>query len=181
MWVHTGAFALAALGMTMITISLPLALALYAPFVPFFTGSRFLVLYQRVGADDIFVFVDGWRQSGRMIVPKTDDAHGRRAVLVRRMTFTYRRTASAVVNTRFTTASAFFGTAVSPVMPIAAFGVFAAPSDRDELRARLHVVARRRPRPRNLVWARARLRLLLPVRAAAEGRGRLRRDDRVGR
>ena len=112
MWVHTGAFALAALGMTMITISLPLALALYAPFVPFFTQLHILAVFiiLGVGADDIFVFVDGWRQSGRMIVPKTDDAHGRRAVLVRRMTFTYRRTASAVFNTSFTTATAFFGT-----------------------------------------------------------------------
>ena len=42
------------------------------------------------------------------------------------MTFTYRRTASAVFNTSFTTATAFFGTAVSPVMPINAFGIFAA-------------------------------------------------------
>ena len=128
MWVHTGSPRIAALGMTMITISLPLALALYAPFVPFFTQLHILAVFiiLGVGADDIFVFVDGWRQSGRMIVPKTDDAHGRRAVLVRRMTFTYRRTASAVFNTSFTTATAFFGTAVSPVMPIAAFGVFAA-------------------------------------------------------
>ena len=125
MWVHTGARARGARHDYDHDQS-AVALALYAPFVLFFTQLHILAVFiiLGVGADDIFAWstaavgADDW--------PKTDDAHGRRAVLVRRMTFTYRRTASAVFNTSFTTATAFFGTAVSPVMPIAAFGVFAA-------------------------------------------------------
>lgn len=72
-----------------------------------------------VGADDIFVFTDAWRQSA------SEPPHIS-ASLETRMVFTYVRTAHAVFNTSFTTALAFAGTAVSPVMPIAAFGVFAA-------------------------------------------------------
>ena len=70
----------------------------------------FLVL--GVGADDIFVFMDAWR-------------HGASMPLVDRMVYTYSHTAKAVFSTSFTTAVAFFTTAMSDIMPIASFGVFA--------------------------------------------------------
>ena len=46
--------------------------------------------------------------------------------LTRRVDYAYSRTASAVFNTSFTTALAFICTGVSPLMPISAFGWFAA-------------------------------------------------------
>ena len=55
-----------------------------------------------VGADDIFVFFDAWRQSAQM-PPHIS------ASLTLRLQFALRRTASAVFNTSFTTAMAFIG------------------------------------------------------------------------
>ena len=65
------------------------------------------------GADDIFVFMDAWRHASEM-------------PLEARMKYTYKHTAQAVFATSFTTAVAFFTTAMSDIMPIASFGVFAA-------------------------------------------------------
>lgn len=70
-----------------------------------------------VGADDIFVFMDAWRQTATMA--STPD-------YASRMAHTYRRTALTVLNTSLTTAIAFFATAAAPIMPIASFGLFAA-------------------------------------------------------
>merc|ERR1711865_768724 len=82
----------------------------------------FLVL--GVGADDVFVLTDGWKQSVRDVVPVPGETKKER--LVRRMTYAYGRTASAVFNTSFTTAMAFVSTAISPIMTISTFGTFAA-------------------------------------------------------
>mmetsp|Transcript_47970 Transcript_47970/g.133829 ORF Transcript_47970/g.133829 Transcript_47970/m.133829 type:complete len:367 (+) Transcript_47970:880-1980(+) len=45
---------------------------------------------------------------------------------VRRMEYAYSRAMKAVFNTSWTTAMAFFATAVSPIMPISTFGIYAA-------------------------------------------------------
>jgi hypothetical protein len=81
----------------------------------------FLVL--GIGADDLFVMVDGWRQT-EVDVPRlngevTDDWYHRRLAV------SYSRTMQAVFNTSFTTAMAFISTAISPIMPISAFGIYA--------------------------------------------------------
>ena len=52
--------------------------------------SRLLVL--GVGADDVFVMTDGWKQSVRDVVPVPGETKKER--LVRRMTYAYGRTAS---------------------------------------------------------------------------------------
>ena len=79
--------------------------------------SVFVVL--GVGADDIFVFFDAWRQSATLPPPISSS-------VTSRLTFTLRRSTAAIFNTSFTTAIAFFATGVSPIMPLAAFGTYAA-------------------------------------------------------
>ena len=71
-----------------------------------------------VAADDIFVFTDAWRQSGRERTIRKD--------LVKRMNYTWRRAAKAMLVTSSTTAIAFLSSAFSKLMPIRSFGIFAA-------------------------------------------------------
>ena len=71
-----------------------------------------------VAADDIFVFIDAWKQSGRERVIRKD--------LVKRMNYTWRRAAKAMLVTSSTTAFAFLASAFSKLMPIRSFGIFAA-------------------------------------------------------
>ena len=75
-----------------------------------------------VGADDVFVLVDAWKQSQAFVPDQGSDLD----TLAMRLKYSMVRTAQAVFNTSFTTAAAFFATAVSPIMPIATFGVFSA-------------------------------------------------------
>jgi predicted RND superfamily exporter protein len=72
----------------------------------------FLVL--GVGADDVFVFVDKWKLTNEKLP------------LDMRLHETIDHALQAVFNTSFTTIIAFVATAISPIMPIAAFGIFAA-------------------------------------------------------
>ena len=71
----------------------------------------FLVL--GISADDIFVFVDAWRQSERVdqSIVKHDDIHAR-------MAYTFRRAFRTMAFTSSTTAVAFFASYFSPLMPI---------------------------------------------------------------
>ena len=73
-----------------------------------------------VGADDIFVFADAFKQSAT--------EHGGIGVDRKhaRLYFAYMRSSQAVWNTSFTTAMAFVATAISPIMPVSSFGIFAA-------------------------------------------------------
>jgi len=119
---HTGSLSLGLLGMVMILLSLPLAIFFYILLrVQYFAMIHVLAVFivLGIGADDIFVFADAWRQSASMDREIS-------ASLTRRMNFAYSRTAQAVFNTSFTTAVAFIATGVSPVMPVAAFGYYAA-------------------------------------------------------
>ena len=116
---HTGSFPLGCLAILQIVLSLPMALFFYAPFVPYFSNLHLLALFLclGVGADDVFVFMDAWRQSASQPSLRT---------LAARMVYTYERTFYTVLNTSFTTAIAFFASATASIMPIASFGVFAA-------------------------------------------------------
>jgi len=119
--VHTGSFALGCFAILQIVLSVPLSLFFYVVIfqIPYFAQVHNLAIFiiLGVGADDIFVFMDAWRQSSTMPEMKT---------LVDRMRHTYARTSFTVLNTSLTTAIAFFSTAAAPIMPIASFGVFAA-------------------------------------------------------
>lgn len=122
MCIHMQSLALGLLGILMIILSLPMALFFYLIFgVEYFAQVHILAVFivLGVGADDVFVFMDAWRQSASMPPPISGSYETR-------MKFAYGRCAQAVFNTSFTTAIAFLTSAVSPVMPVASFGYFAA-------------------------------------------------------
>mmetsp|Transcript_59645 Transcript_59645/g.136805 ORF Transcript_59645/g.136805 Transcript_59645/m.136805 type:complete len:1076 (-) Transcript_59645:308-3535(-) len=120
---HSGSLVMALLGIAQIVLSLPIALFFYSALlrIAWFSQMHILAFFVvlGIGADDIFVFLDAWRQS------KALPAHIS-ATLESRLAHAYRRTAFAVFNTSFTTAIAFFATGLSTIMPIAAFGIYAA-------------------------------------------------------
>ena len=118
---HTGSFPLGCFAIMQIILSVPLALFIYVPLlnVPYFAQVHILAIFLclGVGADDVFVYYDAWRQSEFTDEPTT---------LVDRVHKTYERTFFTVFNTSFTTAIAFFACATASIMPIASFGIFAA-------------------------------------------------------
>merc|ERR1719223_831609 len=125
--IHIESFFIASVGMLQIVLSLPFARLFYSIIgqVAYFSTLQSLVIFLvlGIGADDVFVLVDGWRQSQVDVprLPGEDDE----ALLHRRLAACYSRTMQAVFNTSFTTAMAFVSTAISPVMPISAFGIYA--------------------------------------------------------
>ncbi len=127
-FVHTGSAFMASMGMLQIVTSLPIGNFIYKVFfgIPYFDTLHTLVIFLvlGVGADDVFVLVDGWKQTAETVLRKSgeDDT----SLLHRRLTIAYARTAQAVFNTSFTTAMAFVATAISPIMPISTFGIYAA-------------------------------------------------------
>lgn len=74
-----------------------------------------------IAADDIFVFMDAWKQSehvGPEAMQKENDSGVPKAELKRRMAYSFRRSARAMSITSSTTAAAFFANLFSPIMPI---------------------------------------------------------------
>lgn len=72
-----------------------------------------------IAADDVFVFIDAWRQSAE--VPEEI----MQGDLKRRMAYTFRRASRAMSVTSSTTMAAFFANVFSNVMPIKSFGIYA--------------------------------------------------------
>lgn len=68
-----------------------------------------------IGADDVFVFVDTWKET----------SHNKYISLAHRMSDCYRRASLAMLYTSLTTAIAFIVSATSPFLGINTFGVFA--------------------------------------------------------
>ena len=66
---------------------------------------------------------DAWKQSKTAVHRAAGDS--KMDFLTNRMFYAYKRTASAVFNTSFTTAMAFVSTGISPMMSISTFGWFA--------------------------------------------------------
>ncbi|KAK2158902.1 hypothetical protein LSH36_162g08051 [Paralvinella palmiformis] len=85
----------------------------YRYFGIFHVLALFIIL--GIGADDVFVFVDTWK----------DTAHHRYASLAHRMSDCYRKASLAMMFTSLTTAQAFIVSATSPFLGIGTFGVFA--------------------------------------------------------
>ena len=67
-----------------------------------------------IGADDVFVFYDTWRESGHYKFPS----------MAHRLSFVYRRASLAMMWTSATTAVAFIVSATSPFLGVNSFGVF---------------------------------------------------------
>ena len=120
MWLHLRSLFLAIASIFQIIIGFPFAFFVYrwiAQITYFDTMSTLVIfLILGIGADDVFVFVDAWRQSVTLV---GDD-------IVDRMSFTYRRASKAMIITTGTTFFAFIATGLSPIIPISAFGFWAA-------------------------------------------------------
>lgn len=120
---HTGSMFVASLGMFEILASFPVSIFLYRVlFQVSYLGniqilSVFVVL--GVGADDVFVFFDAFKQSAYEPIDVSGTVLGR-------VTYTARRASHAILVTSLTTAIAFAATAMSKVMPISAFGALSA-------------------------------------------------------
>jgi predicted RND superfamily exporter protein len=127
--IHTGSSMMALSGIFMIVMSLPFTILIYKKIfnIPYYSEIHSLVLFivLGVGADDIFVLNDSWKLT-KHSYPE-DITNGRnRETIHRRLLKCYRHTMSTVFNTSFTTSMAFIATGLSPLMPIATFGWFAA-------------------------------------------------------
>jgi len=122
--VHTRSWCLACGGFTHVLLSFPVGYFLYKIVfqIPSFFVLSFLAIFTLlgIGADDILVFVDAYRQSAFDMDPK-DFAN-----LELRMDYAFRRASSAMFTTTSTTAASFLITALTPLPSVAAFGIFAA-------------------------------------------------------
>lgn len=119
-WFHTGSLFLAVTAMIQVILAFPLAYFVYAgPLrVEYFSTLQILTIFLILGiaADDVFVFTDAWKQAAVVLGPNVD--------LERRMSWTYNRAVRAMCVTSFTTATAFFVSAISPIMPISTLGIW---------------------------------------------------------
>ena len=122
---HIGNCFTATVSILQIVLSIPLGLVLYRGIyqIPFWQELHSLVIFITlgIGADDVFVYVDAWKQSIAAFGERRDEE-----TLHRRLYHAFVHTAQAVFNTSFTTAFAFIATGFSPLMPISTFGFYAA-------------------------------------------------------
>ena len=114
----TRSLVVATLGMMHIFLSFFVTYAIYKSVLVWYPFLLWLGLFVicGIGADDVFVFVDAWRQS-KVLLP--DDTP-----LESRISWVHRRASGAMFITSFTTAGAFLSNAVSSVIPICLFGLF---------------------------------------------------------
>ncbi|QDZ20569.1 patched-related protein [Chloropicon primus] len=121
MGIHTKSAFIALIGMLEISFTIWLAFFFYRVVlqITYFTGIHFLAafLLLGIGADDVFVFVDAFKQSEHM----SSISHS----LLKRLEYTSLRASKAVLITSLTTTVAFLATTSSRVMPISTFGIYA--------------------------------------------------------
>ena len=98
--------------------------------VTYFSNLNNLVIFIVLGiaADDFFVLMDAWRQSGTFKELKYEGPEEDKALKTKqkRMAYALRRATRAMFVTSSTTCVAFLANIFSPIMPIKAFGIFAA-------------------------------------------------------
>jgi hypothetical protein len=117
--VHTKSPFITLIGLLQIIFSLPLSYFVYKlvaglDFFPFLNFIGVFVIFA-LGADDVFVAVDKWKNA-RLEHPKATTEYIAAVALP--------DAAGAMFLTTLTTAVAFFATAICPVAPIKLFGVF---------------------------------------------------------
>jgi len=121
-WFQTGSAFVAVAGVTEIFLSIPCAFFFYYRVFGFkyFDGLNAMTVFivTAIGADDIFVFMDHYKQSAYIPAVCVD--------LRTRMTWVYSRASWAMLITSLTTCAAFVCTAVSPLPSIQSFGIFSA-------------------------------------------------------
>ena len=119
---HVKSFFISSFSMSMILYSFPITLVIYKLMMgitclaPLHLMIVFVIL--GISADNIFVLWDAWGQS--------DTYPQFSGNLHKRMAYTFRRASKALLATTSTTAFAFFSNGFSSLMPVSAFGFFAA-------------------------------------------------------
>ena len=123
MWFQTGSLWIATFGMLEITMSLPIALWVYTYMfgIEYFDTICSLALYivMAIGADDVFIWFDAYKQSAY-------EAPEISASLETRFIWAWHKAASAMLVTSLTTCVAFFATSTSPMLSIKSFGYYTA-------------------------------------------------------
>ena len=118
---HLKSFFLSTFGMMQVLMVFPFTLFIYKELyqISMFSMLQLLVIFILLGiaADNFFIFNDAWTQALAYPTLKSDSE--------KRLAYTYRRAARAIIVTSSTTAIAFLSTCFSPIMPIASFGVWA--------------------------------------------------------
>eukprot|EP01128_Nolandella_sp_AFSM9_P009260 TRINITY_DN587_c0_g1_i3.p1 TRINITY_DN587_c0_g1~~TRINITY_DN587_c0_g1_i3.p1 ORF type:complete len:1001 (-),score=200.14 TRINITY_DN587_c0_g1_i3:470-3322(-) len=121
MWFHTKSLYFSTLGMFQMIVSFPVTYFIHKIIYGFYWMGilNFLSLFilLGIGADDVFIIVDAWKQS---------HGAGKRvnSTLASKMTFTWVRASKTMLVTTCTTAAAFFANALSEIPPIMEFGIF---------------------------------------------------------
>ena len=123
MWFQTGSLWISMFGMIEITISLPMAYFVYTYIfqIQYFDFLCSLAIYivMAIGADDVFIWFDAYKQSAY-------ESPEISASLESRFIWAWHKAASAMLVTSLTTCVAFFATATSPLLSIKSFGYFTA-------------------------------------------------------
>lgn len=121
-FLQTNSIVIAIAGLSEIILSVPLAFFFYYTIFGFkyFDGLNAMTIFivAAIGADDIFVFMDQYKQSSYHPEVCVD--------LKTRMNWVYSRASWAMLITSLTTCAAFVCTAVSPLPSIQSFGIFSA-------------------------------------------------------
>merc|ERR1712038_310937 len=118
----TGSVFLAFIGWLEIVMTVPVSWFIYKLIfqIDLFPGLNTLSIFivSAIGADDIFVFMDAYKQSAYMgdVLDSFE----------KRMDYVYRRSGVAMAITSATTCTAFLCTLMTPIPIVRAFGVFAA-------------------------------------------------------
>jgi len=119
MWFHTASFFLSFFAFIAIFLSVSITIFVYQivfwqAFFPFMNLVNFFVLVG-IGADDVFVFVDTWKQSF-LVIPH--------APMENRIAWVLRRAAGATLVTSITTSVAFLANIASPLTTLKSFGIY---------------------------------------------------------
>ena len=118
---HIGSVPLTLLGLSHVMISFPVGWFFYRVVlgIKFMGMLNFMSMFiiMGIGADDIFVFIDAWRQAQM----EPDIVSGS---LMTKMTFAWRRAAIAMLITSLTDAVAFFANVIQLVTVVKVFGIF---------------------------------------------------------
>lgn len=121
--INTGSWFLAGVGIFEIFFSIPVAWFLFTVVfqINYFATLNALSIFivAAIGADDIFIFMDAYKQSKYRNPEKLESMESR-------MSWVYRRTGTAMAITSATTCSAFLCTLITPLTSIQSFGIFAA-------------------------------------------------------
>jgi len=124
---HTRSLMLTAIAMGQIMMSLPVAAFVYFYVfnITFWDKPNILTLFTAVGigADDIFIFYDCWKQAGAKMMPMSEFTN-EEEYYVKRMSYTFRKAGQAMIITTLTTCAAFFSTMNSRLPTIKVFGLF---------------------------------------------------------